>query len=136
MKSLMLLVDRNKEHFLFQQEVDPAVLQASWFTSSSSNSSSSGGGGGATSSFLYSQPTGPGGSLVRQKSVTTEKTLYSAGRYRVDNNDHDVDTNDDDSVNNDGVDDGNDNNNDDDDDDDDGDDDDCGVDICNNGDCV
>jgi hypothetical protein len=56
------------------------------------------GGGGATSSFLYSQPTGPGGSLVRQKSVTTEKTLYSAGKYRVDNNDDDVDTNDDDSV--------------------------------------
>jgi len=128
MKSLMLLVDRNKEHFLFQQEVDPAVLQASWFTSSSSNSSSSGSsGGGATSSFLYSQPTGPGGSLVRQKSVTTEKTLYSAGKCPVDNNDNDEDTNYDDS-----VDDGNDNNN----NDDDGDDDDCGVDICNNGDCV
>lgn len=97
MKSLMLLVDRNKEHFLFQQEVDPTVvLQASWFTSSISSSSSSsssasinnnnnnnsssstsGGGGGGTSSFLYSQPMGPGGSggaLVRQKSATADKT--------------------------------------------------------------
>jgi len=79
----MHLVDRNKEHFLFMQEVDPAVMQASWFATAIGNNNTNGGSSvSVTNSFLYAQPTGPG-ALMRQRSVAADKTMkssYNAGK--------------------------------------------------------